>query len=190
MSGLRQFFRHQPDLAILDIAMPGLNGFELCQRIREVSQVPVIMLTAKSQELDKVRGLNLGADDYLVKPFGTGELVARIRAALRRQVNEAEEPVLQAGILRMDLAHRLVMVEDREISLTPTEYDLLRILMRNAGRVMTHRHLLRLVWGPAYENEMHLLRVNISNLRRKLEPDPALPSPIHTEPGVGYRLSG
>jgi len=178
----------RPDLIILDLGLPDLDGVEVTRRLREWSQTPIIILSVREAESDKIAALDAGADDYLVKPFGTGELLARIRAALRRQADDSEEPVIQAGPLRMDLSRRLVTVEDREIILTPTEYDLLRILMRNAGRVMTHRQLLRLVWGPAYENEMHLLRVNVSNLRRKLDPDPSSPSPIRTEPGVGYRL--
>lgn len=178
----------RPDLIILDLGLPDMDGVEVTRRLREWSQTPIIILSVREAESDKIAALDAGADDYLVKPFGTGELLARIRAALRRQADDSEEPVIQAGPLRMDLSRRLVTVDDREIVLTPTEYDLLRILMRNAGRVMTHRQLLRLVWGPAYENEMHLLRVNVSNLRRKLDPDPSSPSPIRTEPGVGYRL--
>jgi len=178
----------RPDLIILDLGLPDMDGVEVTRRLREWSQTPIIILSVREAEGDKIAALDAGADDYLVKPFGTGELLARIRAALRRQADDSEEPVIQAGPLRMDLSRRLVTVDDREIVLTPTEYDLLRILMRNAGRVMTHRQLLRLVWGPAYENEMHLLRVNVSNLRRKLDPDPSSPSPIRTEPGVGYRL--
>ncbi len=178
----------RPDLIILDLGLPDMDGVEVTRRLREWSQTPIIILSVREAEGDKIAALDAGADDYLVKPFGTGELLARIRAALRRQADDSEEPVIQAGPLRMDLSRRMVTVDDREIVLTPTEYDLLRILMRNAGRVMTHRQLLRLVWGPAYENEMHLLRVNVSNLRRKLDPDPSSPSPIRTEPGVGYRL--
>lgn len=179
---------NRPDLIILDLGLPDIDGVEVTRRLREWSQTPIIILSVREGESDKIAALDAGADDYLVKPFGTGELLARIRAALRRQADEAEEPVLQAGRLRMDLSRRLVTVEDREITLTPTEYDLLRILLRNAGKVITHRLLLRQVWGPAYENETHLLQVNVSNLRRKIEPDPSSPSPIRTEPGVGYRL--
>jgi two-component system KDP operon response regulator KdpE len=178
----------RPDLIILDLGLPDIDGVELTRRLREWSQTPIIILSVREAESDKIAALDAGADDYLVKPFGAGELLARMRAALRRQTDESEEPEIQVGSLRIDLSRRLVTAADREISLTPTEYDLLRVLMRNAGKVMTHRHLLRLVWGPAYENEMHLLRVNISNIRRKLEPDPSSPSPIRTEPGVGYRL--
>jgi two-component system KDP operon response regulator KdpE len=178
----------RPDLIILDLGLPDIGGVEVTRRLREWSQTPIIILSVRESEGDKIAALDAGADDYLVKPFGTGELLARIRAALRRQADESEEPVMKVGTLRMDLSRRMVIAEDREITLTPTEYDLLRILMRNAGRVMTHRQLLRLVWGPAYEDEMHLLRVNVSNVRRKLEPDPSHPSMIRTEPGVGYRL--
>jgi two-component system KDP operon response regulator KdpE len=185
---LNSVLTNRPDLIILDLGLPDIEGVEVTRRLREWSQTPIIILSVREGESDKIAALDAGADDYLVKPFGTGELMARIRAALRRQTDEAEEPVLQTGTLRMDLSRRLVAVGDREISLTPTEYDLLRVLMRNAGKVLTHRHLLRLVWGPAYESEMHLLRVNVSNIRRKLEPDPSCPSPIRTEPGVGYRL--
>lgn len=185
---LNSVLTNRPDLIILDLGLPDIEGVEVTRRLREWSQTPIIILSVREGESDKIAALDAGADDYLVKPFGTGELMARIRAALRRQTDEAEEPVLQTGTLRMDLSRRLVAVGDREISLTPTEYDLLRVLMRNAGKVITHRHLLRLVWGPAYESEMHLLRVNVSNIRRKLEPDPSCPSPIRTEPGVGYRL--
>ncbi len=178
----------RPDLIILDLGLPDIDGVEVTRRLREWSQTPIIILSVREAEDDKIAALDAGADDYLVKPFGTGELMARIRAAMRRQADEADEPVIQVGSLRIDFSRRLVTAADREISLTPTEYDLLRVLMRNAGKVITHRQLLRLVWGPAYEDEMHLLRVNISNIRHKLEPDPSLPSPIRTEPGVGYRL--
>jgi two-component system, OmpR family, KDP operon response regulator KdpE len=179
---------NRPDLIILDLGLPDIDGVEVTRRLREWSRTPIIILTVREGENEKIAALDAGADDYLVKPFGTGELLARIRAALRRQSDETEEPIIRVGALRIDLPRRLVTMDDRDISLTPTEYDLLRILMLNAGKVITHRQLLRLVWGPAYENEMHLLRVNISNIRRKLEPDPSCPSPIRTEPGVGYRL--
>ena len=178
----------RPDLIILDLGLPDIDGVEVARRLREWSQTPIIILSVRESEKDKIAALDAGADDYLVKPFGTGELMARIRVVMRHQAHGAGEPILQAGTLRMDLPRRVVTVADREITLTPTEYDLLRHLMQNAGRVITHRHLLRLVWGTAYEDEMHLLRVNISNLRHKLEPDSSRPVFIHTEPGVGYRL--
>jgi len=178
----------RPDLIILDLGLPDIDGVEVARRLREWSQTPIIILSVREAEEDKIAALDAGADDYLVKPFGTGELMARIRVVMRRQANVADEPVLRAGALRMDLPRRAVTVADREITLTPTEYDLLRILMQNAGKVLTHRQLLRMVWGNTYESEQHLLRVNISNLRHKLEPDPSQPAFIHTEPGVGYRL--
>jgi two-component system KDP operon response regulator KdpE len=142
----------------------------------------------REAEQDKIAALDAGADDYLTKPFGTGELMARMRVALRRLASSPDEPILQVDELQMDLSRRVVTVQGNEISLTPTEYDILRLLMQNAGKVITHHHLLRQVWGTAYDSEMHILRVNISNLRRKIEPDAARPTYIHTEPGVGYRL--
>ena len=185
---LRAVPAQHPDLIILDLGLPDLDGVEVARRLREWSQTPIIILSVREAEEDKIAALDAGADDYLVKPFGTGELMARIRVVMRHQANVADEPVLMAGSLRMDLPRRVVTVSDREITRTPTEYDLLRMLMQNAGKVITHRQLLRTVWGTAYESEQHLLRVNISNLRHKLEPDPSQPAFIHTEPGVGYRL--
>jgi two-component system KDP operon response regulator KdpE len=144
----------------------------------------------REQENDKIAALDAGADDYLTKPFSVGELMARMRVALRRSTQSTSEPVFQIGELNVDLAQRQVTIAGQEVSLTPTEYDLLRILAQNAGKVITHRHLLRQVWGSAYETEAHLLRVNISNLRRKIEPNPTRPYYVLTEPGVGYRLRG
>ena len=178
----------RPDIIILDLGLPDFDGIEVTRRLREWSQTPIIILSVREAENDKIAALDAGADDYLTKPFGTGELMARMRVAMRRLASKSDEPVLQVDNLKMDLSRRLVMVNDREISLTPTEYDILRLLLQNAGRVLTHRHLLRQVWGTAYESEMHLLRVNISNLRRKIEPDPTRPHYLLTEPGVGYRL--
>ncbi len=178
----------RPDLIILDLGLPDMEGVEITRRLREWSQTPVIILSVREQEADKISALDAGADDYLTKPFSSGELMARIRVAIRRSTMPEGEPVLQAGDLQIDLSKRIVSVGDKEISLTPTEYDLLRLLMQNAGKVITHRQLLRGVWGPGYETEPHLLRVNISNLRRKIETDPARPRYIVTEPGVGYRM--
>jgi two-component system KDP operon response regulator KdpE len=179
---------NRPDIIILDLGLPDFDGIEVTRRLREWSQTPIIILSVREAEQDKIAALDAGADDYLTKPFSTGELMARVRVAFRKLGKTPDDPVLQVDMLRMDLSHRIVTVENREISLTPTEYDLLRILLQNSGKVLTHQHLLRQIWGTAYESEMHLLRVNISNLRRKIELDPARPTYIHTEPGVGYRM--
>ena len=179
---------YRPDLVILDLGLPDLDGIEVTRRLREWTQVPIIIVTVQDQEAAKVAALDTGADDYITKPFGMGELLARMRVALRRASSPAAEPVFATGELSVDLARRLVSAGGREVQLTPTEYELLRALVTHAGKVLTHRLLLRQVWGAGYEGETHLLRVNMSNLRHKLEPDAALPSYILTEPGVGYRL--
>lgn len=178
----------RPDLLILDLGLPGLDGVEVTRRLREWTPLPIIILSVRDQEGEKIASLDAGADDYLTKPFGIGELLARMRVALRRAAAPAGEPVFAAGELQVDLARRAVSVAGREVQLTPTEFDLLRVLVTNAGKVLTHRQLLRQVWGAGYESESHMLRVNIHNLRRKLEPDPSRPMYIVTEPGVGYRL--
>jgi len=177
-----------PDLIILDLGLPDFDGIEVTRRLREWSQTPIIILSVREAENDKIAALDAGADDYLTKPFSTGELMARMRVALRRLSNAPDEPILQVDSLKMDLSRRLVTVDDHPISLTPNEYEILRLLLQNAGKVLTHRQLLRQVWGTAYESEMHMLRVNISNLRRKIEPDPARPHYLITESGVGYRI--
>jgi len=180
----------RPELIILDLGLPDMDGIEVTRRLREWTSIPIIILSVQEQENNKIAALDAGADDYLTKPFGTGELIARIRVALRRSVQASGEPVYQVEDLRVDLTRRQVKLADVEVSLTPIEYDLLRVLVLHAGRVITHRQLLRQMWGSAYETETHLLRVNISNLRRKIEPDPTRPRYILTEPGVGYRLKG
>jgi two-component system KDP operon response regulator KdpE len=177
----------RPDLVILDLGLPDMDGVEVTRRLREWSQVPVIILSVREQEIDKIAALDAGADDYLTKPFGVGELLARIRTVLRRQTVGTTEPVFTLGGLKVDLANRLVTVDGQEVQLTPTEYDILRALVIPAGKVLTNRQLLRQVWGEGY-NDLHILRVNISNLRHKIEPDPSRPTYIHTESGVGYRL--
>jgi two-component system KDP operon response regulator KdpE len=177
----------RPDLMILDLGLPDMDGVEVTRRLREWSQVPVIILSVREQEIDKIAALDAGADDYLTKPFGVGELLARIRTVLRRQTVGTTEPVFTLGGLKVDLANRLVTVDGQEVQLTPTEYDILRALVIPAGKVLTNRQLLRQVWGEGY-NDLHILRVNISNLRHKIEPDPSRPTYIHTESGVGYRL--
>ncbi len=177
----------RPDLIILDLGLPDLDGVEVTRQLREWSHIPVIVLSVREQESDKISALDAGADDYLTKPFSSGELMARMRAALRH-TSQTTDPVFETGDLSVDLTRRLVKMGGAEVSLTPTEYDLLRILVQNPDRVLTHRQLLRQVWGNVYESEAHLLRVNMSNLRRKIEPDPTRPRYIITEPGVGYRL--
>jgi two-component system, OmpR family, KDP operon response regulator KdpE len=179
---------NRPDLVILDLGLPDLDGIEVTRLLRGWTAVPIIILTVQDEEGAKITALDAGADDFVTKPFGMGELLARMRVALRRAASPAAEPVFTTGEMTVDLARRLVTVGGREVGLTPTEYDLLRVLVTHAGKVLTHRQLLRQVWGVAYQEETHLLRVNMSNLRRKLEPDASRPSLIITEPGVGYRL--
>jgi two-component system KDP operon response regulator KdpE len=186
--GLVQAAGHRPDVIVLDLGLPDMDGTEVTRRLREWTSAPIIILSVRDREADKIAALDAGADDYLTKPFGVGELMARIRVSLRHTARPNEEPVFQNRALRIDLTRHQVWLGEQQIDLTPTEYDLLHLLVQSPGRVLTHRQMLRAVWGTAYENESHLLRVNISNLRRKLEPDPNRPQYILTEPGVGYRL--
>jgi len=178
----------RPDVVLLDLGLPGMDGVEVTRRLREWSQIPIIIVSVREQEKDKIAALDAGADDYLTKPFGVGELLARLRAALRRSAQIEAEPVFKTGDLVVALGQREVSVKLFSVSLTPTEYDLLHTLVKHAGKVLTHDQLLRAVWGTAYESETHMLQVNISNLRRKIEPDPLRPRYLVTEPGVGYRL--
>ncbi|HEU5431970.1 MAG TPA: response regulator [Thermomicrobiales bacterium] len=176
-----------PDLVLLDLVMPGVDGLEVLRETRGWSSVPIVVLSARGQEQDKVQALDLGADDYLTKPFGMAELLARVRAQLRRRGAPAE-PIVTAGDVTIDLARRLVTRNGQEVRLTPTEYDLLRCLAVDAGKVLTHRQLLTRVWGEHVADNSPELRVYINYLRRKLEDDPARPQLIVTDPGVGYRL--
>ena len=178
----------RPDVIILDLGLPDMDGVEVTRRLREWTQIPIIIVSVREQEKDKIAALDAGADDYLTKPFGVGELMARLRSALRRSAQAETEPTFKTGNLEVDLNQREVSVNGQPVTLTPTEYDLLRTFVKHAGKVLTHDQLLRAVWGTAYESETHLLQVNISNLRRKIEPDPVRPSYLVTEPGVGYRL--
>lgn len=178
----------RPDLIILDLGLPDMDGVEITQQIREWSQVPIIILSVRDREMEKVKALDAGADDYITKPFSVEELLARMRVALRRNVNLATEGIFQIDDLVVDLTQRRVKVGDSEINLTPTEYDLLRALVQNAGKILTHNQLLHKVWGNLPEEDAHLLRATIHNLRRKIEPDPSQPHYILTLPGVGYRL--
>jgi len=186
--GIDQAAVFHPDLIVLDLSLPDLDGIEVIKQLREWTQTPVIILSVREQESDKIAALDAGADDYVTKPFSMGELLERIRTALRHAAGAGDEPVLTFGGLAIDLTRRYVAVDGREIKLTPTEYELLRILVVNAGKVLTHRQLMRTVWGPSYEQETNYLRVYIRQLRQKIEPDPARPRHIVTEPGVGYRL--
>jgi two-component system KDP operon response regulator KdpE len=189
--GLAQAAGRNPELILLDLGLPDLDGLEVVRTIRRSARTPVIVLSARGQEQDKVAALDLGADDYLTKPFGASELLARIRAALRRAAlppGAAAEPVFQTGELRVDLVRRQVFRGEEEAHLTPTEYRLLAALIRNSGRVTTHRQLLEEVWGANYTDQSHYLRVYMAQLRHKLERDPTRPRLLTTEPGVGYRL--
>lgn len=179
---------HRPDLIVLDLGLPDLEGFEVTRRLREWTSAPILILSVRDREADKIRALDEGADGYVTKPFAAGELLARIRAALRRAARPEGGTEFRFGELVVDVGRRVVTRGGAEVQLTPTEYDLLKELVRNAGRVLTHAHLLRAVWGRGNEGEVHLLRVNVSNLRRKLEADPSRPQIVVTEPGVGYRL--
>ena len=179
---------YKPDIIILDLGLPDIDGADVTQLFRQWTKIPIIILSVRGSESDKIKALDAGADDYLTKPFGVGELLARLRANLRRSSQAACEPVFSYGDLVVDLSKRLVTVSGNEVQLTPNEYDLLKALVTYAGKVVTHRQLLREVWGKAYEPELHILHVNISNLRHKIEPDPTRPRFIITEPGVGYRL--
>lgn len=190
-SALLEASTRAPDLILLDLGLPDLDGVEVTRRLREWSATPIIVISARGQETDKVEALDAGADDYLTKPFGTDELLARMRVALRHRLRAAEgaETPFQAGDLRVDLAARRVSVGDREVRLTRTEYKLLELLVQHAGKVLTHRQMLKEVWGPAAVEQHHYLRVYMGQLRHKLERDPARPRFLVTETGVGYRLN-
>ena len=181
----------RPDIIILDLGLPDMDGLEVTRRLREWTQIPIIVVSVRDQEETKIAALDAGADDYLTKPFGVGELTARVRAALRRSAAPESEPVFQKDDLLVDLARRNVVKQGQSVSLTPTEYDILRLLVQHAGKVLTHNQLIHSIWGGeslGSEQDSHLLRVNVSNLRHKLEADPSRPHYIVTEPGVGYRL--
>jgi two-component system KDP operon response regulator KdpE len=178
-----------PEIIILDLGLPDMDGTEVTRRLREWSDVPIIVISVRDSEQDKVAALDAGADDYLTKPFGTSELLARIRVALRRSnKSEAEVVIFHQGDLLIDFMKRDVQVNDVPVTLTPTEYSILRTLVTHAGKVLTHQQLIKEVWGGNYEVNAHLLRVNVSNLRRKIESNPYQPRHIITEPGVGYRF--
>lgn len=183
--------RRRPDVVVLDLDLPDMDGIEVIRRLREWTSVPVIVLAARDRDSDKVAALDAGADDYVTRPFGIGEFLARIRVALRHAsgAGRSEEAVFTLGDLRVDLARRRVFLTDKDVRLTPIEYRLLAMLVRHPGFVLTHRQILTEVWGPAYAEEVHYLRVYMAQLRRKIETDPATPRYLLTESGVGYRLA-
>ncbi|PYM42610.1 MAG: DNA-binding response regulator [Candidatus Rokuibacteriota bacterium] len=190
--GLVEVGSRQPDVVIVDLGLPDIDGIDVIRRLREWTDVPIIVLSARGQERDKVTALDVGADDYVSKPFGAGELLARIRVALRHTAgasHEGDDAAFQVGELRLDLLRRQVFVGDREVRLTPIEYKLLATLVRHAGKVVTHAQLLRDVWGPTHTDQAHYVRVYLAHLRHKLEAEPARPRYLLTEPGVGYRLA-
>jgi two-component system KDP operon response regulator KdpE len=178
----------KPNLLILDLGLPDIDGIEVVRMLRQWTQIPIIILSVRGAETDKIEALDAGADDYLTKPFSIGELIARVKASLRRAANPTDSPVFASGDLKVDLIGRLVTVGGKEVQLTRTEYELLRMLVVHAGKVLTQGQLLREVWGHEYGDAVHLLHVNISTLRRKIEKEPGNPRIIVTEPGVGYRL--
>jgi two-component system, OmpR family, KDP operon response regulator KdpE len=189
--GLAQAAARNPDVILLDLGLPDRDGLEVARELREWSGTPIIVISARGQEEDKVKALDLGADDYLTKPFGVEELLARIRVALRHAATPAgaaPEPIFESGELRVDLPNRRVWRAGEEVHLTPTEYKLLVTMVRHAGKVLTHRMLLKEVWGTNYVNQAHYVRVYLAQLRQKIEVDPARPRLLVTEPGVGYRL--
>jgi two-component system, OmpR family, KDP operon response regulator KdpE len=189
--GLRCATTQRPDLIILDLGLPDMDGLAIAREVRSWASTPILVLSARGQERDKIAALDAGADDYVTKPFGVGELLARMRVALRHAAGTAAgapEPLYQADDLQVDLVHRRVAVRGEEVHLTPLEYKLLAQLVRHAGKVVTHRQLLHEVWGPAFEEQTHYLRVYMQQLRRKIEREPARPHYLRTEPGVGYRL--
>jgi two-component system KDP operon response regulator KdpE len=186
--GSAQAAARQPDLILLDLGLPDRDGLDVIRSIREWGKMPILVLSARGQEKDKIAALDLGADDYIAKPFAVGELLARIRAALRRSTSTAAGTSIRFGAVEVDLDKRIVRVDAQEVHLTPNEYKLLQVLIQHAGKVLTQRQLLNEVWGPQHTEQAQYLRVYIAQLRRKLERNPARPKHLHTEPGVGYRL--
>ncbi|MFI6038105.1 response regulator [Streptomyces sp. NPDC051315] len=188
-TALRAATTNAPDLAVIDLGLPDLDGINIVEGLRGWSTAPIIVLSARHDETAKINALDAGADDYVTKPFGMGELLARIRAALRRATPADEQPLITTAAFTIDLAAKRVTTAAGEIRLTPTEWQLLEILVRNPGRLVTQRQLLHDVWGPRYEKETNYLRVHLANLRRKLEPEPSRPRYLITEPGIGYRFT-
>lgn len=188
--GINQAAIFKPDLMIVDLGLPDIDGKEVVGKIREWSNAPIIILTARDQEQEKIDALDAGADDYVAKPFSMGELMARVRVCLRRMAASDNDPLLICGGLTVDISQRRVTVDGHEIKLTPTEYEIIKLLAQNAGRVLTHKQLLKAVWGISNYSDTHYVRVYVGMLRRKIENDPAQPKYIITESGIGYRLMG
>jgi len=186
--GITQAAQHPPDVVLLDLGLPDLDGVTVLKRLREWSRVPVVVLSVRDREEDKIAALDNGADDYVTKPFSTGELLARLRVAQRHALPSGESPVFHSGDLEVNFTDRTVKLRGRDVKLTATEYSLLRLFVQHAGKVLTHGQILKEVWGPGYVEQTHYLRVYVAHLREKLEGDPAKPKLITTEPGVGYRL--
>jgi two-component system, OmpR family, KDP operon response regulator KdpE len=186
--GITEAAQHPPDVVILDLGLPDMDGVSVLKRLREWTRVPVVVLSVRDREEDKISALDNGADDYVTKPFGTGELLARLRVAHRHSMGSTESAIFELGDLEVDLTARIVKFKGQQIKLTATEYSLLRLFVQHAGKVLTHRQILKEVWGPNYTEQTHYLRVYIAHLREKLEKDPTRPALIVTEPGVGYRL--
>jgi two-component system KDP operon response regulator KdpE len=186
--GISEAAQHPPDVVLLDLGLPDMDGVAVLKRLREWTKVPVVVLSVRDREEDKIAALDLGADDYVTKPFGAGELLARLRAAQRRATPLPETTVFRSGQLEVDLTARVVTFKGKEVKLTATEYSLLRLFVQHAGKVLTHRQILKEVWGPNYVEQTHYLRVYMAHLREKLENEPSQPALLITEPGVGYRL--
>jgi two-component system KDP operon response regulator KdpE len=186
--GIAEAAQHPPDVVILDLGLPDMEGVVVLKRLREWSRVPVVVLSVRDREEDKIAALDAGADDYVTKPFSSGELLARLRVAQRHAAPTSETTVFRSGQLEVDMAARVVKLKGKEVKLTATEYSLLRLFVQHAGKVLTHRQILREVWGPNYVEQTHYLRVYLAHLREKLEANPAQPELLTTEPGVGYRL--